>query len=174
MLIRRLARPLLASYFIADGVQNLRNPAEAAEDAAPFVETLAKQTGAPNDPELAVRAVGGAKVLGGVLLATGRAPRPAAGILVLTQVVNTYVHEAFWAESDPDLKARKKTAFLRNVSILGGVLLATVDTAGKPSLRWRAVRSAEEGGRSARRAAKAAKLEAKLLTAQAKSGSPLS
>lgn len=176
MLIRRLARPMLASYFVLDGVNNLKKPQDAAAEAAPFVELVSQQTGLPNNPELVVRGIGGVKVVGGLLLATGRGPRAAATTLALTQVVSTYVHEAFWAESDPKLKAQKQKSFVRNVAILGGVILAAVDTEGKPSLRWRAVRGAEETGRAARRtarqSAKAAKLEAKLLASQAGNALP--
>lgn len=176
MLIRRLARPMLASYFVLDGVNNLKKPQEAAAEAAPFVELVSQQTGLPNNPELVVRGIGSVKLIGGVLLATGRVPRVAATSLALTQLANTYVHEAFWAESDPKAKARKQQNFVRNVAILGGVILAAVDTEGKPSLRWRAVRGAGETGRAARRTArqtaKAAKLEAKLLASQAGNALP--
>lgn len=38
MLIRRLARPMLASIFIAGGIKSLRNPDVAAPLAAPVVD----------------------------------------------------------------------------------------------------------------------------------------
>ncbi|AKU17576.1 DoxX family protein [Luteipulveratus mongoliensis] len=166
MLVRRLARPLLASYFIYEGLNNVRTPKAHAEELAPFVEMAAKQTGVPNDPELIVRGVGGAQLLGATLLASGKLPRPASVLLAGLIGPGTYVHEAFWAESDPAVKAAKKTGFFRNAAILGGVILAAVDTAGKPSLRWRAAQGADQTRKGARRAAKSARREAKLLATQ--------
>lgn len=160
MLVRRLARPMLASYFLAEGANLLRRPQEAAKEAAPFVEMASRQAGLPNDPELVARSSGAAQLLGGTLLATGRLPRAGAALLAGALAPSTYVHQAFWAESDPQAKARKKATFLRNVAMMGGVILAAVDTAGKPSLRWRAVRGAAGLSRSARR-------EARLLRSQA-------
>ena len=166
MLVRRLARPLLASYFVYEGLNNVRTPKAHAEELAPFVEMAAKQTGVPNEPEMIVRGVGGAQLAGAALLATGRVPRPAAALLATLIGPSTYVHEAFWAETDPARKATKKSGFFRNAAILGGVILAAVDTEGKPSLRWRAAQGAEQSRRGARRAAKAARREAKLFATQ--------
>ncbi|WP_018156663.1 DoxX family membrane protein [Demetria terragena] len=163
MLVRRLARPLLASYFIIDGLDRLGAPQIAAKEAAPIAEWLSQRTPVPNDPELLVKGVAGASVAGGVLLATGKLPRPAAALLAGTVIPSTYVHQNFWAETDPTLKAQKKSNFLRNVSLLGGVVLAAVDTAGRPSLRWQASQNIEQTRRDARRAAKTARREAKLV-----------
>ncbi len=49
----------------------------------------------------------------------------------------------FWNEIDPDLKARKRQQFLTDLSLLGGLMIASADTAGKPSLGWRGRRAAE-------------------------------
>lgn len=42
MLIRRVARPMLATTFIARGVESLRSPKPAADAAKPTLEGLAK------------------------------------------------------------------------------------------------------------------------------------
>lgn len=172
MLIRRLARPLLASFFVVEGINQLRNPGDAAKEAAPFVEMAAKQTGIPNDPELVVRGSGAMQLLGGVLLASGRLPRPAAWLLAANLAPSTYIHQAFWSEQDSKAKATKQANFFRNAALLGGVILAAVDTEGKPSLRYRAVQGAQETRRGARRAAKSARREAKLLAAQTENALP--
>jgi hypothetical protein len=49
----------------------------------------------------------------------------------------------FWNEIDPELKARKRQQFLTDLSLLGGLMIASADTAGKPSLGWRGRRAAE-------------------------------
>jgi hypothetical protein len=73
---------------------------------------------------------------------------------------------AFWDETDPQAKATQRLQFAKNTSILGGLLLAGVDTEGKPGLVWRARRAAKDVRREARRVAKDARHEARLAKAQ--------
>ena len=61
---------------------------------------------------------------------------------------------------------------LLTAAIVGGVLLAAADTAGKPGLTWRAQHGVEATRREAKRAAKSARREAKLLAAQAGNALP--
>jgi hypothetical protein len=49
----------------------------------------------------------------------------------------------FWAEDDPERKAEKRRGFLTDVSLLGGLVIASADTAGRPSLSWRGRRAAQ-------------------------------
>ena len=44
----------------------------------------------------------------------------------------------FWEESDPAKRKHQQLHLLKNAGIVGGLLLATVDTEGRPSLAWRA------------------------------------
>jgi hypothetical protein len=43
----------------------------------------------------------------------------------------------FWNKADPHRKADERRAFLADVSLIGGLIIAAVDTEGKPSLGWR-------------------------------------
>jgi hypothetical protein len=52
--------------------------------------------------------------------------------------------QRFWNESDPQRKADKRRAFLTDVSLIGGLIIAAVDTEGKPSLGWRGRRAAHK------------------------------
>ena len=176
--VRRIARPMLAAMFIQGGLDALRHPGARAEKAAPVVNAIAQPLGLPNDPELLVRANGAAQVAAGGLLALGRVPRLAALVLAGSLVPTTYAGHPFWSEQDPAVRAQQRTHFLKNVSMLGGLLLASVDTAGKPGLSWRARRAAKDTARaaslttrSARRAARhtarSARREAKLAASQA-------
>ena len=63
----------------------------------------------------------------------------------------------------PAARKRQTLQFQKNLGLLGGVLLASVDTAGKPGLAWRARNAARIAQREARKNAKAARREAKLL-----------
>ncbi|MEV0297744.1 DoxX family protein [Nocardia sp. NPDC050710] len=148
MLLRRLARPLLATTFIVDGVDTLLHPQPRAKAAAALVQqgerSLPDNIAAklPADPGVLVQVNAITQVSAGVLLALGRAPRLASLALAATVVPATVTEQDFWAETDPDRKVAKRTAFLKDVSLLGGLMIAAADTAGKPSLGWRGRRTA--------------------------------
>jgi putative oxidoreductase len=156
-LVRRLARPLLAASFIASGIDAVLHPMPKAEAARPLVDRLAPPLGLPEDAEVFVRGNGAVMASAGVLLAFGRLPRLSSLVLAATLVPSTYTEHAFWHEKDPQARRTQLSLFLKNVGLLGGTLLAAVDTAGKPGLAWRgrrAVQQAEKAGKRARRDAK--------------------
>ncbi|MGC4990119.1 DoxX family protein [Nocardia salmonicida] len=145
--VRRIARALLGTTFVAAGVNGLMNqkPRAAAANALAdkgrtgLPDALAARV--PDDPSQFVRINSAAQVVGGLLLASGRAPRPAALVLAATVVPGTVTEQDFWAESDPDRKAAKRVGFLKDLGLLGGLMIAAADTEGKPSLGWRARRA---------------------------------
>ncbi len=170
---RLIARPLLASIFVAGSVDALRNTDAHAEKAKPIADKvvpLARQAAPgvpiPTDPRTLVRIHAGAQLLAAAALATGRAPRISATILAASLVPTTAATHAFWAETDPQAKAQQRLHFLKNTSIFGGLLLAGVDTDGQPGLAWRARRAASDVRRESRRLAKDAGREARLAKAQ--------
>ncbi|MDV7356270.1 DoxX family membrane protein [Rhodococcus sp. NPDC019627] len=148
MLVRRIARPLLSAVFISGGIDALRNPAPRAQAAGPLIdkstETLPESVTQkiPSDPETLIKINAAVQIGGGVLLATGKAPRLASLALAGSLIPTTVAGHAFWNETDPAAKAAQRTQFLKNVSLLGGLLIAAVDTEGKPSLGWRGRRAA--------------------------------
>jgi len=149
-LVRFLARPMLASMFVIGGINALKNADALAERAKPVLDglqPLLEQASAYLPLELdsatVVRIDGAVHVACGAMLASGRAPRLSAFVLAVTLVPTTFGGHRFWEEADPQSKANQKVHFFKNVSLLGGLLLASVDTAGKPSLGWRARRGAE-------------------------------
>lgn len=156
--MRRIARPLLAAQFVAGGVDQLRNPASRAELARPTVAKLAEPLHLPDDPELLVRVNGAAMVAAGSMLAAGRLPRLSGAVLAASLVPTTYAGHRFWEEKDPSTRQAQKLQFLKNLGLLGGTLLAAVDTEGRPGVAWRA----QHAGRSAKRQAARTKREAKL------------
>ena len=140
-LSRRIARPLLASVFIADGIDSLRDPERKAKAAQAVTVPLARRVPAvPDDPELLVRCNGAVQVGAGVLLALGRFRRLAAVALIASIVPTTYAAHRFWEEDDDEARAEQQIHFLKNVGLLGGLVLAAFDTEGAPSLGWRARR----------------------------------
>lgn len=173
-LVRRIARPMLASMFIMGGVDAFRHPATKAPAAGPLVEKLAGPLHLPEDTELLVRANGLAMVTAGGLLATGRVPRLASLVLAGTLVPATIAGHRFWQEQDEATRKQQRTQFFKNVSMLGGLLLGVVDTEGRPSLTYRAKaagrdveRAATTTRKQARRAARSARREARRTVAQA-------
>ena len=147
---RTLARPLMASMFIAGGADTLRNPGPRPE--------LVRKAGL-NDPEKLVRINGATQLLGGLALATGRLPRLSALALAGSLVPTTYIGHAFWSESDQGARQQQQIQFLKNLSMLGGLMLAAADTGGRESLPHAAGRvtrrAKKQAAKTAKRASKA-------------------
>ncbi len=163
-LSRRLARPLLASIFVVGGWDAFWNPAGKAKKAEAVIEPLAEKSGVNTfDTETFVRVNGAVQIGAGILLAAGKFRRLAALALIGSIVPTTYAGHRFWEESDPTTRNQQKIHFLKNVGLLGGLILAAFDTEGEPSLAWRAKQQGRQlesavsgaratGNRKARRA----------------------
>ena len=138
---RRIARPLLASIFIAEGWDAIRNPNGKAKPVAPRSQPpIAGQSVVPEDSLSFVRVNGAVQVSGGVLLAIGKYPRLAALILMGSIAPTTYTGHRFWQETDDEIRGQQKIQLLKNLGLLGGLIYAVLDTEGAPSLGWRARR----------------------------------
>lgn len=157
-MIRKFARPMLASVFVWDGVDTLRNASDHVAETESVLQRLRKVVPAqyagyiPNDPELAARAVGGLKVGAGSTLALGKAPRTSAAVLALSTLPNLLGRNAFWEAEDSEEKNNRRNGFITNTALLGALFIATQDTEGKPSLAWRASKSAERTNKKIQKA----------------------
>lgn len=134
---RRIARPLLAAVFIAEGLDAIRNPlpAEQAPRAGDPLVTNDSFPGADTIP--LVRVNGVVQVGGGVLLAIGKFPRLASLALIASIAPTTYTGHRFWEEPDADKRAQQRMQLLKNLGLLGGLIFSAVDTDGAPSVGWR-------------------------------------
>ena len=141
-LSRRIARPLLASIFVVGGWDAVLHPAGKAKKAEAVSEPLSESVGV--DAEMLVRINGTVQIGAGVFLAVGKFRRLAALALIASIIPTTYAGHRFWEESDPATRAQQKVHFLKNLGLLGGLILAAFDTEGEPSLGWRAKRQARE------------------------------
>ncbi len=169
MLVRRIARPLLASSFIYGGIDTLRNPQSRVPGARPVVEKVTEQADkqlpvqVPRDVEQWVRIDAGIKVGAGTLFALGKLPRLSALALTASIVPTTLAGHRFWEHDDPKERFGQLSHFLKNLGLLGGLLIAAVDTEGRPSVGYRARRAARTAAdsteksvaRAQKRAAKA-------------------
>jgi len=172
-IMRLLARPMLASTFVVGGIEALRNASSRATKAEPVIDKIIPvaqrampSAPIPTDPATLVRINGAAQIAAGLLLATGRAPRLSATVLAASLIPTTAAGHRFWEEGDPAARANQRTHFFKNVSMLGGLLIASVDTEGKPGVAWRARRVAKDARREAGHFAATARREAKLAAAQ--------
>ena len=181
MLVRRIARPLLASTFVVGGIDTLRNPGSRVAGARPVVEKVTAAADkqlpvqVPRDVEQWVKIDAGVKVGAGALLSLGRFPRLSALLLAGSIVPTTFAGHRFW-EASGDTRKAQLIHFLKNLGLLGGLLLAAVDTEGKPSVGYRARRAARKAADSTekglekaqKRAAKAQKRAKKAARKQAR------
>jgi uncharacterized membrane protein YphA (DoxX/SURF4 family) len=139
----RIARPLLASNFISGGVGAIQSPEGKVKSAAVVIEPLkARFAFLPEDPATLVRLNGMVQVGAGGLLALGKFRRLASWVLVVSVIPTTYAEHRFWEEVDDEVRRQQRVQFLKNVGLLGGLILAATDTEGAPSLGWRARRRA--------------------------------
>ena len=139
-IVRRLARPLLAAPLIQSGLDAARHPGPQVELARPVLQQISGPLRLPKDPVVLVRGAGAVTATAGVLLALGKLPRLSAlAIVIAAPVVQN--NQPFWQEKDAELRRAQRTAFVKNLGLLGGALLAAVDTEGRPSLAWRGRRA---------------------------------
>jgi putative oxidoreductase len=149
MLVRRIARPLLAAPFVYGGISTLRKPQDRVPGARPVVEKIAgaadKQlpVEVPKDVQQWVQADAAIKVVAGSLFALNKFPRLTALVLSASIVPTTLAGHRFWEHDDPTERFGQISNFLKNTGLLGGLLLAAVDTEGKPSVGYRARKSAK-------------------------------
>jgi putative oxidoreductase len=146
MLVRRVARPLLGAIFVWGGINALRTLDYHAQVAKPVVDK------APVDmePNAAVRADALVKIGAGVALGAGVLPRLAALLLAGDLVPTTLAGHRFWESDSPQERTQQQIHFMKNVGLIGGLLLASADTGGKPSVGWRARRAADRAGKRAK------------------------
>jgi putative oxidoreductase len=137
-LVRRIARPLLAATFISGGIDTLRNPGPRVPQAEKVVSPLVDAVPQLSNAEQVVKIDAGIKVVAGGLFALGKFPRLSAAALIASLIPTTAAGHRFWEESDPAKRKQQQLHFLKNAGMVGGLLLAAVDTEGRPSLAWRA------------------------------------
>lgn len=183
MLLRRLARPLFATAFVAEGVDAARDPEPHVDRVEEAWRRLQPRLGLPDPPSredltTLARVHGVATAAAAGMLALGRLPRTSALVLALLTLPRAVV-EAPVGDGGTERLSR----FLSTLTLAGGALLAAGDTAGRPGMAWRvqharlgkdAAREARhavvEARREARHAVDAARREARAAAAKARTG----
>ncbi|WP_346844517.1 DoxX family protein [uncultured Rothia sp.] len=140
-LVRKLARPLLASSFVLSGIDRLKN----AEDFSHLKKAI--DVAAKSNPQLSAlkgqekllgQGLAGAQVLAGSLFALGKLPRFSSLVLLATGATNAYVEYAATEATTAEAKKARTRSALTHGSLLGAIAITAVDTDGNPSLAWRA------------------------------------
>lgn len=109
-----LGRILLGGYFLHSGYAHFKNLSKMAG--------YAKSMGVPA-PKLAVGGTGVLLLAGGLSILTGAYTNVGIGCLVLFFLGVTTKMHAFWKIQDPQQMWMQKMLFLRNVALLGAVLM---------------------------------------------------
>jgi uncharacterized membrane protein YphA (DoxX/SURF4 family) len=112
--VRRLAGLMMAGIFVRSGIDVARSPGQRHVAAA--------KLGLPQ-PELMVRLNAAGMAVAGAALALGIKPRAAALTLAGLLVPTTLAGHRFWEEESDQGRAQQRTQFLKNLGILGGLLL---------------------------------------------------
>ncbi|MEJ5928262.1 DoxX family protein [Corynebacterium sp. H128] len=143
-MIRKIARPMLASAFVASGADMVMNTEQHREGTK---EMLAKLRAVipneyaqyiPKDPDTVTKALGGTQAASASLLALGKAPRLTSAALAAITIPSMLSRYAFWETQDAKEKQERRNGLITNTALLGGLMIASADTQGKPGLAWRA------------------------------------
>lgn len=164
--VRTAARAMLAGIFVASGAQGLTSPDRLVPEAKPVTDRITPalkriHPALPTDPRALVQLDMAAKLVGGLLLVTPLR-RPAAFVLACSLIPTTLAAHRFWELEEPSTRRPQAEHFLKNLGLLGGLLLVALDTEGRPGLRWRTTHLISDANRSVHRAAHDTQLRVRL------------
>ena len=125
--LRPAARILTGSTYALLGFDALRAPGARVDQAGPVLAAIRKMVPLPADDELVVRANAAVQVLGGTLLALGRAPRLSALALAASLIPTTLAGHAYWTIEDPATRKLQRIQFHKNMAMIGGLLFTVLD-----------------------------------------------
>jgi uncharacterized membrane protein YphA (DoxX/SURF4 family) len=111
---RRVGRLLLVSQLVYGGYHAAKSPGRRSD--------AVDRAGLPGGADL-VRFNGAAMLAGGVALGLGILPRLASAGLIASLVPTTLVGHPFWREEDPAARQAQTVQFLKNASMLGGLVV---------------------------------------------------
>ncbi|WP_126548372.1 DoxX family membrane protein [Dictyobacter kobayashii] len=113
-MFKTLGQLLLGSIFIVGGASAFAEPGGRVQKV--------EAAGLPQ-PRQATIANGGIMVVAGAALAAGVLPKLSATALLGSLTATTIVGHPFWKEETPAARSAQQLQFLKNVSVIGGLLL---------------------------------------------------
>ncbi|MBA3281057.1 MAG: DoxX family protein [Acidimicrobiia bacterium] len=145
---------------------------DVASSARGTVHDVAAGQPLPFQTETYVKVNAAVQVGAGVLLAVGKFPRLSSAALAATIVPTTFAGHRFWEAEGAERQAQQMH-FMKNVSVLGGLILAAVDLEGRPGLGYRAKHARKEAKIAAKAATANAALGSRAIKANAKAAGRL-
>jgi putative oxidoreductase len=112
--LKSLGHASLGAMFIIGGWNAFSNPGGRVDKVASVGIPRAKEATLLN---------GATMMVAGTTLAAGILPRISAALLIGTLIPTTYVGHAFWKEETPAGRTGQQTQFLKNLAMLGGLLV---------------------------------------------------
>lgn len=109
-----IGRIIFAVYFLEASYNHMSN----VDKLAGFAEKKKVP-----QPKTAVIVSGFLLAFGGVSILFGAAPRAGIAALILFLVPVTYMMHSFWKEDDKQKRYHEQMSFMRNLMILGGLLM---------------------------------------------------
>jgi uncharacterized membrane protein YphA (DoxX/SURF4 family) len=120
----RVASPLIASIFIRAGLDAAMDPEGKVKKAEKVTQPIAQRVNVlPDDPETLVRLNGVTQVVAGAMLSLGIWRRVAAAVLIGSLIPTTLAGHRFWEELDEDARNQQMIQLLKNLGLLGGLVL---------------------------------------------------
>lgn len=124
----RVARPLLGAMFVSGGLDAMQHPDGKVKAAEKVTRPIAERVAVvPDDTATLVRVNGAVQLAAGVMLSMGIMRRTAAAILVGSLVPTTVAGHRFWEELDESARKQQAIHFLKNLGMLGGLVLAAAE-----------------------------------------------
>lgn len=117
-MIKALGHFLLGLVFISGGSNTFINPDGRAEKVAAAGIPQARQATILN---------GAVMMVGGTLLSLNILPKFAALVLLGSLIPTTFVGHPFWKEETPAGRATHQTHFLKNLAIMGALLVVLTE-----------------------------------------------
>ena len=117
-MLKTLSHVLLSGIFISGGAAAFLQPGGRVDKVAGAGIPAAQQ---------AVELNGLVMVVAGLMMALGIFPRLAALVLLGCLVPTTVVGHAFWAEEPGASRQMQQTQFLKNLGLMGGLLMVLVN-----------------------------------------------
>jgi putative oxidoreductase len=117
-MIRTVTRLLLSGIYIINGWGAFSKPGGRPK--------LVAAAGIPQ-PERAVILNAAVMILAGLLLSLGISPRLAAALLLGSMIPTTIVGHPFWKEEPGPQRQNQETQFLKNLSMIGGLLMVLME-----------------------------------------------
>jgi uncharacterized membrane protein YphA (DoxX/SURF4 family) len=124
----RVASPLIASIFIRAGLDAALDPEGKVKKAEKVTQPLAERVSVlPEDTETLVRINGVTQVVAGAMLSLGLWRRLAATVLIGSLIPTTLAGHRYWEELDEDARNAQMLQLLKNLGLLGGLVLVATN-----------------------------------------------